>query len=374
MPSHRKFTRRFWPNTLSWRLLLPVIVTLVMAGAYIWTTIESVAQERHDEVVNTVRHASETFQGFPPKERFTEQFLLTATTAPIQQMAIVESSGRTVLSSLRPENGSAYLREDALKFDPPSIYSPTLLVSEENIILWQPIDYPAHNNSWLMVTATLQHINQWRLKTLAAGFAMYGLVCSVVLIIMGYTVHQSVKVVRDSARFADTITSNPNSELNLPRASEELNHLIDALNRISKHWGHRQQLSEQANTHLRLHKAVIDLHSAVFITNGSGRIEYVNQHFCIASGYEERELLGKSIGILNSGHHDDHYFKNLWRTLALGRVWQGALCNRNKVGEHYWVQCTIAPIKDHLDRPCQYIALQTRASVETLTQEVAAAK
>lgn len=82
----------------------------------------------------------------------------------------------------------------------------------------------------------------------------------------------------------------------------------------------------------------------------------------MASGYEEKELLGKNIGILNSGYHDDHFFKNLWRTLALGRIWQGELCNRNKRGETYWVQCTIAPIKDHLGRPCQYITIQTLTS------------
>jgi PAS domain S-box-containing protein len=239
---------------------------------------------------------------------------------------------------------------------------------------WRPIGGYGHsNNAWLMVTADLRPINRWRRQTLATALALYVSLCGVVLLIFGYTVRQSVKVVRESAQFADAITSNPNSELTLPGGSEELNRLVAALNRMSKHWHHRQQLGEQATTHLRLHKAAIDLHSAVCITNGAGRMEYVNQNFCIASGYSEQELLGKNIGMLNSGHHDDHYFKNLWRTLALGRVWQGPLCNRNKHGEVYWVQCTIVPIKDHLGRPCQYIAIQTLSSSEHHLQEITAA-
>jgi PAS domain S-box-containing protein len=370
-------TLRLWPKTLLWRLLLPLTGLLVVVGVSIWVTVDTLAQERRDAVVDTVKQVSTAFQTLPGSREpnpVIESFLLSVTTAPIRQTAIVDSSGRAVLSALRPENGSAYLHEDAPKLAPPSAYEPAMLVFDDSVIYWQPTAIRGRSNAWLMVSADLKPINRWRLETLTTGLTLYAACCAVVLIISAYSVRRSVNAIRDSARFANDLTGNPAGELAISGASEELNHLVDTLNRIAKHWHHRQQLEEQANAHLRLHKAAIDLHSAVFITDGAGRIEYVNQHFCIASGYAEQELLGKSIGILNSGYHEDHYFKNLWRSLALGRVWQGTLCNRNKHGEAYWVQCTIAPIKDHLGRPCQYLAIQTLTSVEHQPQGLAATK
>lgn len=370
------FTLQMWPKTLLWRLLLPLIGLLVVVGLSIWVTIDTLAQERRDAVADTVNQVSTAFQALPMNGKHhsvMEGFLLAVTTAPIRQTAIVDSGGGAVLSALRPENGGAYLHEDAPKLTPPSSYKPVIQATNESLILWQPTTIKGRPKAWLMVSADLKPIYRWRVETLTTGLTQYIAGCALVLLISGYTVRRSVKVVKDSARFANELTVNAPNELVISGASEELNHLVDALNRIAKHWHHRQQLEEQANAHLRLHKTAIDLHSAVFITDGAGRIEYVNQHFCIASGYEEQELLGKSIGILNSGYHEDHYFKNLWRSLALGRVWQGTLCNRDKHGNTYWVQCTIAPIKDHLGRPSRYLAIQTLTSSEHPSQGLAAA-
>jgi PAS domain S-box-containing protein len=349
---------------------------LMVVGVSIWVTVDTLAQERRDTVATTVKQVSTAFQTLPGNGQpnaVTEGFLLSVTSAPIRQTAIVDSSGRAVLSSLRPENGSAYLHEDAPNLAPPSAYESAMQISDDSVIHWQPVAIRGKPNAWLMVSADLKPINRWRLETLTTGLTLYAACCAVVLIISAYTARRSAKVIRDSARFANELPGKPAGELAISGASEELSHLVDALNRIAKHWHHRQQLEEQANAHLRLHKAAIDLHSAVFITDGAGRIEYANQHFCIASGYDEQELLGKNIGILNSGYHEDHYFKNLWRTLALGRIWQGTLCNRNKHGEAYWVQCTITPIKDHLGRPSQYLAIQTLTSMEHQPHGLAAA-
>ncbi len=102
----------------------------------------------------------------------------------------------------------------------------------------------------------------------------------------------------------------------------------------------------------------LENHVLVSIADVQGRIVYANDMFCKVSGYAQNELLGQDHRIVNSGHHDQDYMRNMWRTIAGGQVWRGEFCNRRKDGELYWVDSTIAPVLDELDKPKQYISIR----------------
>jgi PAS domain S-box-containing protein len=89
---------------------------------------------------------------------------------------------------------------------------------------------------------------------------------------------------------------------------------------------------------------VINQHSIISATNLKGNIKYVNDQFCHISKYNESELIGAPHSIVNSGYHDREYFKDLWRTIGKGKVWQGNILNAAKDGSKYWVATTIVPI------------------------------
>jgi PAS domain S-box-containing protein len=107
-------------------------------------------------------------------------------------------------------------------------------------------------------------------------------------------------------------------------------------------------------------RAALDHHTAISITDLSGKITYVNALFCHLTQYSEEELLGKEHHMLDSGSHPKAFMQEMWQTITQGHTWQGVFKNRTKDGHKYGLDTTIIPIVKTHGALAYFLAIHTK--------------
>ncbi|MBR1274530.1 methyl-accepting chemotaxis protein [Bradyrhizobium sp. AUGA SZCCT0283] len=82
-------------------------------------------------------------------------------------------------------------------------------------------------------------------------------------------------------------------------------------------------------------------------TDLKGRLTYFNDQFLDAAGFSEAELMGQPHNIIRHPDMPSEAFENLWETLKAGKPWVGAVKNRRKNGDFYWVLATASPVREN---------------------------
>lgn len=104
-------------------------------------------------------------------------------------------------------------------------------------------------------------------------------------------------------------------------------------------------------------KAVEQAPVAISITDRKANILYINDAFTEVTGYNAGEILGKNESQLSDKSTPRQIYYDLWHTISRKQVWHGQLVNRQKMGQRYLADLTIAPMLDERGAISHYIGM-----------------
>jgi methyl-accepting chemotaxis protein len=102
-------------------------------------------------------------------------------------------------------------------------------------------------------------------------------------------------------------------------------------------------------------------------TDRKGKLVYFNKNFVDASGFTEAELKGQPHNIVRHPDMPPEAFEDLWTTIKAGMPWAGAIKNRCKNGDFYWVRGSTTPIWEN-GEITGYMSIRTKLAAEQRTE------
>lgn len=106
---------------------------------------------------------------------------------------------------------------------------------------------------------------------------------------------------------------------------------------------------------LRVAATAFNVQEGVLVTDAEGVIIRVNDAFSQLTGYEPKDVVGKTPAILNSGRQDKVFYQVMWSELKNNGYWLGEIWNRRKNGEEYYERLSIHAVYDRKGRVSHYV-------------------
>lgn len=120
---------------------------------------------------------------------------------------------------------------------------------------------------------------------------------------------------------------------------------------------------------LKIAAIAFQTHEGIMVTDHNYRIIRINEAFTRISGYGESEVIGKTPKMLQSGKHNNEFYKKFWNRLIKDEKWSGEVTNRKKNGDLYNEWQTISVVKDQNHNIKHYISFFSDITEFKLTED-----
>jgi len=128
-------------------------------------------------------------------------------------------------------------------------------------------------------------------------------------------------------------------------------HAVGIIRDIAERKGDEERLR-------KLSQVVEQSPESILITNADVEIEYVNEAFVRATGYDREEVIGRNPRFLRSRKTPPEIYTALWQALSSGHFWKGEVQNKRKDGSDDHVEfAIIAPIRAPDGRVTHYAGM-----------------
>ncbi len=132
---------------------------------------------------------------------------------------------------------------------------------------------------------------------------------------------------------------------------------------------------KQAEEALRLREAALRAAANIVVmTDRAGRIVWTNPAFTRETGYTAEEVVGQNPRILRGCEYPPAFYKELWKTITSGQVWQGEFHNRRRDGTLMIEDATITPLLDEAGKITHYIAVKQNITERKRAEEALRAR
>lgn len=314
--------------------------------------LETIQMQAQTLVSNTASSASNyiVVKDFGSVE---ELLMQTAAFPDVISLKVTDSQGRVFGNVSRNADGIIEPNYAASKVDLPSAGTELIIVTDNIMQLWKPIEQGSLG--WVQMEFSLDTAAALQRGIWKNGIftSMLAFVVSIGLLIM--MLNKPMRALSNATKFARGLYKNNGKVMPFQKGAFEIEQLEHALNYAS----YQIHASSKGLTDIKL---ALDAHAIVGITDKNGKLTYVNDKFCKLSGYSRNELLGRGYDILDSGYHDEGFYKELREVITSGRIWHGEICDARKDGSLYWVDTTIVPFLNQHGKPYQHVGIQTDIS------------
>jgi diguanylate cyclase (GGDEF)-like protein/PAS domain S-box-containing protein len=164
-------------------------------------------------------------------------------------------------------------------------------------------------------------------------------------------------------------------EQNLTSATDELKDSKVALEQ--KVFEQTKELKSSENRLLSANKEllsqlkIIDKYVIMVTTNRLGEVLDISKSYIELTKYPKNIILQEGLKILRDPTFDSEIYKELWRTIKNGNIWEGDIRNIDANGDTYWVNMQIFPIFDSEHEIVKFQAISTDITDKKLIQELA---
>ncbi|MEP9350507.1 EAL domain-containing protein [Xanthobacter sp. KR7-225] len=114
----------------------------------------------------------------------------------------------------------------------------------------------------------------------------------------------------------------------------------------------------QTERRIRLAAAVFSgTDEGIVVTDADGHITAANPAFTEITGYDEADVVGKSMRVLQSGRHDRNFFRQMWEELRASGSWRGEIWNRRKDGEAFLQHLIVSTVPGTGEEAPSYVGV-----------------